>query len=106
MVKTAARTPNLEQSKRSLTITFSVAEGTINKFYAFLDGKKVIAADGNSDPAPTFTGDVPDPVQLKVRVWGIDDAQYTLGIDLPGTAEDQELTLTLSEGYHELELSL
>jgi len=54
----------------------------------------------------TYTGDVPDPVELKVRVWGIDDAQYRLGIDLPGTADDQALTLTLSEGYHELELSL
>ena len=95
---------NLEQSARSLTLTLSASDGTINRFYAFLDGKKVMAADGSA-PA-TYTGDVPDPVELKVRVWGIDDAQYRLGIDLPGTADDQALTLTLSEGYHELELSL
>lgn len=95
---------SVQQAARSLTLTLATAEGAINRFYVFLDGKKVIAADG--DAPVTYTGEVPEPVQLKVRVWGIDDAQYTLGIDLPGTADDQELTLTLSEGYHELELSL
>jgi hypothetical protein len=96
--------PTLVQAQRSLTLTLSRNEGTINRFYAFLDGKRVIASDGKSDA--TYNGEVMEPVVLKVRVWGIDDAEYTLGIDLPGTADDQELTLQLSEGYHELELSL
>ena len=104
MTKTQVAAAGVQQAPRSLTLTLSPKEGAINRFYAFLDGKKVIAADGTS--AATYTGDISDPTSLKVRVFGIDDAQYTLAIDLPGTADDQELTLTLTEGYHELELSL
>jgi len=104
MTQTQAAAAGAQQAPRSLTLTLSPASGAINRFYAFLDGKKVIAADGNA--AATYTGDIDDPASLKVRVFGIDDAQYMLEIDLPGTADDQQLTLTLTGGYHELELSL
>jgi hypothetical protein len=83
----------------------SQSSGTINRFYAFLNGERVIAADGNASPAYSTTVSM-SPVTLKVRVWGIDTATYDLWVDLPGTADEQDLTLTLSEGYHELELSL
>jgi hypothetical protein len=101
---TVSTTSPLQLPTRSLTIKLTAAAGQIHRFYAFLDGKRVIAADG--DTAVTYTGEAPDKVTLKVRVWGIGDAQYTLAIDLPGTSNDQSLTLSLTEGYHELELTL
>jgi hypothetical protein len=76
--------------------------GSITKFYAFLDGVRVIDADGNQ--TAHYQGQVSASVKLKVRVFGIADARYNLGIDLPGTADDQSLTLALTGGYHELEL--
>lgn len=90
---------------RSLTIAMKAVSGTINRFYAFLDGHRVIAADGNTEPS--LSRDVSmSPVTLRVRVFGIDRASYELSIDLPGTADDQNLKLQLFEGYHELNLSL
>lgn len=92
-------------SIRRLTIRMLTVSGAVNRFYAFLDGDRVIAADGTA--TPEYSQDVSQsPVRLKVRVFGIDDAEYLLAIDLPGTAADQELTLSLFEGYHELELTL
>jgi hypothetical protein len=79
--------------------------GAITKYYAILDGRRVIAENGNK--TGKYKGDVPvAQINLKVRVFGIGNAKYTLGIDLPGTAKDQELTLQLSQGYHELDLSI
>jgi hypothetical protein len=90
---------------RTLTIDMKPEAGTINRFYAFLDGVRVIHADGTA--AAHYQDEVATtPVRLKVRVWGIADARYSLGIDLPGTANDQKLTLSLSGGYHELELHI
>lgn len=90
---------------RHLKISMSPRSGTCNRFYAFLDGVRVIAEDGNAEA--TFEDDVPaGQVRLQVRVFGIANAEYELGVDLPGTADDQSLTLQLSQGYHELELHI
>ena len=89
---------------RSLKLSLSAVAGTINRFYAFLDGKRIVAADGNT--GGSYKGQIGQRAQLQVRVWGIDDATYELSIDLPGTADDQDLKLSLSEGYHELDLQL
>lgn len=89
---------------RTLKLSLNTVDGAINRFYAFLDGKRVIAVDGNK--GGSYSGDVGQRTHLQVRVWGIDDATYELSIDLPGTADDQDLKLSLSEGYHELDLQL
>lgn len=100
---TAIATANLA-APRTVSITMTAVAGTINQFYAFLDGKRVIAAAGTA--TPSFSGTIGDHATLKVRVWGIDGAKYKLAIDLPGTADDQSLTLALTGGYHELQISL
>ena len=89
--------------KRKLKLELEPEAGAINMFYAFVNGKKVIAAEGTKKR--NWTGDIKaDEVRIKVRVTGIDDAEYTVSIDLPGTANDQELTFQLSGGYHEFEM--
>lgn len=95
----------MANSKRDITIKMEAVSGAITRFYAFLAGKKVIAEDGtekveHKDKLST------DQARLKVRVFGVEDAKYKLTIDLPGTARDQELTLQLTEGYHELSMVL
>jgi len=90
---------------RKLTLSLEPVAGGITLFYAFLNDKKVIQADGTKKVQ--WTGEVPtSQVKLKVRVMGIDNAQYKLSIDLPGTANDQSLTLNLEGGYHEIEILL
>jgi hypothetical protein len=89
---------------RALSIELKPKSGGFVKFLAFINGHLIIAADAKGG---SFEADVPvAELRLKVRVFGIDDAHYTLGIDLPGTANDQELTLQLSQGYNELELRI
>jgi hypothetical protein len=85
---------------RKLKLKLEATQGTINRFYAFVDHERVIAADGTKKPE--WSGDVGDSgVRIRVRVWGIDTASFKLAIDLPGTANDQNLELTLAGGYHE-----
>jgi len=91
-------------AQRELTIGMRTESGMINRFYAFVDGTRVIAADGNEEAEETVT--VGAKTRLKVRVWGVGHARYKLSIDLPGTAQDQALVLALEEGYHELELEI
>ena len=91
-------------ASRTLKLSLNPVDGTINRFYAFLDGKRVIAADGKK--GGSYNVRVAQRAHLQVRVWGIDDATYELSIDLPGTADDQDLKLSLFEGYHELDLQL
>jgi HSP20 family molecular chaperone IbpA len=88
--------------KRELAISVEAVSGTINRFYAFVNDQKVIAEDGQD--GGQWTGPVDDRAEIKVRVFGAGKAKYKLTIDLPGTADDQELELTLTGGYHELEL--
>lgn len=90
---------------RPLTISLETVAGNISMFYAFINGVKVIQGDGTKKRS--WSGNIPtSQITLKIRVVGIGSAQYKLGIDLPGTADDQNLTLTLQGGYHEIEITL
>lgn len=90
---------------RQLSLTLKAKSGTINRFYAFVEGKRVIAEDGTKEGS--WKGEVSEnDAPIKVRVWGIASADFTLKIDLPGTANDQELTFSLRGGYFECELSI
>lgn len=100
-----ARRRLLTDATRDLTLTLEPVSGSITLFYAFIDGIKVIQDDGTTKR--TWSGKIPDAqVKIKVRVVGIGEASYRLGIDLPGTADDQSLTLKLQGGYHETEITL
>jgi len=93
------------ESKRDFTLTLEPMLGGITMFYAFVNGIKVIQSDGTKKR--TWTGKIPlAQVKIKVRVSGIDDASFKLGIDLPGTANDQSLTLKLEGGYYETKITL
>lgn len=90
---------------RSLTLKLTPVDGTIERFYAFVDCKKRIAHDG--DQERSWTGKIDDAdTRIKLRVFGIGSARYRVSIDLPGTVDDQELVLRLDGGYGELELRI
>jgi HSP20 family molecular chaperone IbpA len=90
---------------RSLTLKMAPVDGTLERFYAFVDSKKRICHDGDSERS--WTGSIDDAdTRIKVRVFGIGNARYRLTIDLPGTANDQTLELRLDGGYGELELRI
>jgi len=91
-------------SKRTLELTLEGKTGSFQRFYAFVDGKRVIAEDGNMKG--TWKGDVGEKATIKIRVMGIADASFQLTIDLPGTANDQKLTFSLTGGYYECEISI
>ena len=95
----------MPKQQRDLTLVLEPLTGVINRFYAFVNGKRVIAADGDSPRE--WNGKVPeDEIRIKFRVTGIDDAQYKAKIDLPGNMQDQEITFTLKGGYHEWEIRI
>lgn len=90
---------------RDFTLTLEPVSGSITMFYAFINGVKTIQADGSAKRS--WEGKIPDAqVKLKIRVAGIGDASFRLGIDLPGTADDQSLTLKLQGGYYETAITL
>jgi HSP20 family molecular chaperone IbpA len=89
---------------RSLTLKMAPVDGTIERFYAFVDGKKRISHDGNAERK--WSGTIDDDTRIKLRVFGIGNARYRVTIDLPGTADDQTLQLRLDGGYSELELRI
>ena len=90
---------------RQLTLKLAPVQGTIERFYAFVECKKRIAGDGDAERS--WSGEIGDDEStIKVRVFGVGSAQYKLTLDLPGTAEDQSLTLSLDHGYGELELTI
>jgi hypothetical protein len=89
---------------RQLTVALEAVEGAITRFYAFIDAKRIIAADGTENPE--WTGSVSDQITLKIRVTGIDSAKYKLTIDLPENLHDQTLTFQLQDGYHEVEITI
>ena len=103
-----AKKKNLTMSMkavRDFTLTLEPVSGGLTFFYAFVNGVKVIQADGTRKR--TWKGKIPDAqVRVKVRVVGIGNASFKLGIDLPGTADDQNLTLKLQGGYYEAEITL
>lgn len=93
------------EATRSLTLSLEPVSGGLTMFYAFINGVKVIQSEATIKR--TWTGKISDAqVNIKIRVVGIDDASFKLGIDLPGTAEDQCLTLKLQGGYYETEITL
>lgn len=95
----------MDKNEKGLKITLKCIDGAINFFYAFINGKRVIGGIGSA--RQQWQGEIPEgEIKLKVRVVGIDNAKYTLSIDLPGTAQDQKLTFSLKGGYHEFELQL
>jgi hypothetical protein len=88
---------------RKLTLRLTPVRGTIERFYAFVDGRKRIAADGTG--TRSWSGQVGcDEVRVKLRVFGMGSARWALEIDLPGTMDDQRIELKLDRGYGELEL--
>lgn len=90
---------------RSLTLKLMPIDGTIERFYAFVDCKKRISHDG--DQERSWTGKIDDAdTRIKLRVFGVGNAKYRVSIDLPGTIDDQELVLRLDGGYGELELRI
>ncbi len=93
------------EATRNFTLTLEPVIGGLTMFYAFINGVIVIQSDGTKKR--TWSGKIPDAqVRIKIRVVGIDNASFRLGIDLPGTADDQSLTLTLRGGYYETEITL
>lgn len=93
------------EATRNFTLTLEPISGGITLFYAFINGVKVIQSDGTKKRA--WIGKIPDiQVKVKIRVVGIDDASFKLGIDLSGTADDQSLTFKLQGGYYETEITL
>lgn len=96
---------SLEVSTRKITLTLEPISGGITMFYAFINGSKVIAAEGNTKRF--WTGDIPDAeTRIKIRIAGIDDAIFKFTIDLPGTANDQSMNINLTGGYFETEIHI
>lgn len=88
-----------------LTLTLKTVSGTITLFYAFVDGKRVIAGEGNEEQR--WSGPLPQgEVQITILVSGVGSAAFELGIDLPGTVEDQTMQLNLDRGYYETTFAL
>ena len=93
------------EATRDFTLTLEPVSGGLTMFFAFINGVKVIQSDGTKKRS--WTGKIPDAqVRIKIRVVGIDNASFKLGIDLPGTADDQSLILKLQGGYYETEITL
>lgn len=93
----------MSEGEKNVKVALECIEGAINLFYVFINGKKVIAGSGTK--RQQWSGKVPEgEIRLKVRVTGIDDARYTINIDMPGTVNDQQLTFSLEGGYHEFEM--
>lgn len=93
------------EKTREFALSLEAMSGSISLFYASLNGIPVIQADGTKKR--TSAGKIPDTqVRIKIRVVGIGSATFKLSIDLPGTADDQSLTLTLNNGYHETDITL
>jgi len=89
---------------RDITIKLTPVSGGITLMYAFINGVAVIRAEGAED---SWTGKIPEmQVTLKIRVLGIGEASFKLGIDLPGTINDQSITYNLEGGYYETEITI
>lgn len=90
---------------RDFTLTLEPISGGITLFYAFINGVRILGDDGTRKR--TWSGKIPDAqIFIKVRVVGINNAIFKIGIDLPGTADDQSLTLQLKGGYYETDFTL
>ena len=95
----------MPKQQRVLTVVLEPLTGTINRFYVFVNGERVIDANGTGPQQ--WTGKVPkEETRIKFRVTGIDAAQYKVKIDLPGNIHDQEIVFILDGGYHEWEIRI
>lgn len=93
------------QATKEITVSLEPVTGSLTLFYAFVNGVKVIQEDGTKKR--TWPGKIPDAqVRIKIRVVGIENASFKFGVDIPGTAEEQSLTLKLRDGYYEAEFIL
>lgn len=91
-------------AKRELTIGIKRVGGTLNRVLAWVNGYPVVVTDGQDG---SWTGKIPaGKVELETAVWGAGKARYVLTIDLPGTAEDQTIELTLTGGYHDAKYTI
>jgi len=93
------------KATRDFTLTLEPVMGSITMFYAFLNGVKIIQSDGTKKRV--WSGKIPDAqVRIKIRIVGINNASFKLGIDLPGTVDDQCLILKLQGGYYEMDINI
>lgn len=93
------------KATRTLTLTLERVTGSITYFYGFIEGVRIIQSPGSSKV--TWKGKIPAvQIRIKVRVMGIDNATFKFGIDLPGVADDQSLTLSLEGGYYETDITI
>jgi hypothetical protein len=91
---------------RKLTLTLKRKKGTIEELHAWVNGEKVIRST-DLEETPEWAGDVGDgKARVKVKAIGVGRASYEVGIDLPGTANDQSIELVLAGGYHETVLEI
>lgn len=102
---TKSRDGSFPETTRNFKLTLEPVAGGITMFYAFVNGSKVIQAEGGTKRS--WSGKVSDAqIKVKIRVVGIGKAEFRVGIDLPGTADDQSLTFKLEGGYYETEFTL
>lgn len=93
------------EAGRKLTFYLEPVSGSITMFYTFINSVRVIQANGSKKRS--WSGDVPDSqVRAKIRVTGVGNASFKVGIDLPGTANDQTITFNLTDGYYEADFTL
>jgi hypothetical protein len=88
-----------------IQIALKPVAGSINYFYAFVNGAKLIADDGTAER--TWKGDVPGgETRIKVRVTGMGDARYEFSLSLPDAHEHHTAVHSLEDGYDEFELRI
>ncbi len=86
-----------------IQIALKPLAGSVNYFYAFVNGAKVIADDGTAER--TWKGDAAGAeTRIKVRVTGIGDARYEFSLSLPDRREHHTAVHSLEDGYDEFEL--
>lgn len=93
------------EATKNIALCIEPISGSLTMFYAFINGTKVIQADGTQKRL--WSGKVPDAqIRVKIRVVGIDNASFQLGINLPDSADNQNFTHHLQGGYYEKEIIL
>lgn len=99
------RIEEISYDARNFTLSLEPVSGGLTFFLAFINGIKVI--DSDAAKKRIWSGEIPSSqIKIKIRVVGIGNAIFKIGIDLPGTAEDQSLSLNLNGGYYETEIIL
>lgn len=90
---------------RKATITLDPKSGTINQFYAYVDGVAVIGDSGKQKRI--WSGPVGDSnVLFKIQAYGIHGSTYTCEIKCSGSSGVPQHLRTLDGGKNEFEKSL